>query len=85
MNCNNPNYRQLKPEITHKIRNSKALKGLLIVHFNISSSTLQKWLREDNKNFIQYDSLEVIGAFIGVEQLTDLLTNPSPMRELVSN
>ena len=63
----------LKPEVLYKIRRSKQLKALLMQPFNIASSTLQKWLREDSKNFTQYSSLELIADYLKVDSVQDLL------------
>lgn len=63
----------LKPEVFQRIRNSKMLKALLMQHFNIASSTLQKWLAEENVNFTQYKSLELIAQYLNVDSVEDLL------------
>lgn len=65
--------RCLKPEVFQKIRNSKKLKALLMQHFDIASSTLQKWLAEENTNFTQYGSLELIAYCLKVDSIEDLL------------
>lgn len=64
----------LRPEFIQLIRSSKSLKHQLMVHFNISNSTLQLWLDRNNKNFTHYDCLLILQLHSGIKQIDNLLS-----------
>jgi hypothetical protein len=65
---------KLKPEITSKIRKSKKLKMKLMMHFDISNSTLQLWLDKNSDNFTQYSVLRILMSHFDCHDFEDLLS-----------
>ena len=51
---------KLKPNIIARIRKNKQLKHELMIHFNISNSTLQLWLDRNNTKLTQFGSLLIL-------------------------
>ncbi len=65
---------KLKPEITNKIRKSKKLKMTLMMHFDISNSTLQLWLDKNSDNFTKYGVLRILMSHFDCNDFEDLLS-----------
>jgi hypothetical protein len=64
---------KLKPEVIRQIRNSKNLKAQLLVHFDISHSTLQLWLDKNSTNFTQYACLRMLMMQMDCKEVEELM------------
>lgn len=68
---------KLRPEFILETRNSKHIRALLLLYFDISASTLSLWLDHNNNNFTQIGCLEILKHHFDCESVNDLLnTNP---------
>lgn len=65
--------KMLKKNFLNQIRTNKRLKVALMDHFDISNSTLYRWLDENDRSFTEYKSLQLIAGYLGVDDLEDLL------------
>ena len=64
---------KLKPNIIARIRKSKHLKLELMIHFNISNSTLQLWLDTNNTKLTQFGSLLILMDHFNQSIVQDLI------------
>ena len=64
----------LRPEVILNIRKSKSLKLNLMLHFNISNSTLQSWLDNNKNNFTQYACLLILKEHLGINDVSNLMS-----------
>lgn len=67
------NQTKLRPEIIDDIRKDKQLKSLLLLHFDISASTLQNWLDKNSPNLTQYGFLEILRQYFQADSIDSLL------------
>jgi hypothetical protein len=67
------NQAKLRPEIINEIRKDKYLKSFLLLHFDISASTLQNWLDKSSPNLTQYSFLEILRQHFHAESIDSLL------------
>ena len=52
----------IKQPILDMIKTNKELKNKLIYKLNISSATLQRWLKDNSDNLTKYEALEIIAS-----------------------
>ncbi|HNQ82247.1 MAG TPA: hypothetical protein PKM34_01310 [Bacteroidales bacterium] len=64
---------KLKLSVNKRIRTNKRLKFALLDYFNISGSTLQRWLDSNDPSFTEYKSLQLIAAYLHVDDVEELL------------
>lgn len=63
----------LKKSVIYSIRNNKRLKIALTDYFNISHTTLYRWLDSNATSFTEYQSLVLIASYLGVDEVQDLI------------
>jgi hypothetical protein len=63
----------LKKSVLSGIRNNKRLKIALTDYFNISHTTLYRWLDGNATSFTEYQSLVLIASYLGVDEVQDLI------------
>lgn len=63
----------LKKDVISRIRRHKRLKIALMDKFNIGKTTLFRWLNENDPQFTEYSVLLLIGSYLGVDDVQDLL------------
>jgi uncharacterized protein YutE (UPF0331/DUF86 family) len=68
---------QLKKTTLSKIRSNSRLKDALIDYFNITPRTYYRWLSENNRCFTEFESLQLISSYTGIEDHNDLI-EPTP-------
>ena len=74
-----PPYHVLKPEIKKIIKTNNVLQGSIMQRFDISFSTLIRWLDTDDLRATSYTFLLLVWDFVSelypeYKKLTDLLT-----------
>jgi len=65
--------KMLKKNFINQIRANKRLKVALMDYFDISNSTLYRWLDENDRSFTEYKSLQLIASYLGVDDIEDML------------
>ncbi len=63
----------LKVDILLKIRQNKTLKNECCVAWNISPSTLQRWLQTNDPMLTRWDRLEFLCKSLGMDEPSDLV------------
>lgn len=63
----------LKKQYLIKIRKNKLLMFALMNHFDISISSLYRWLDENDRAFTQYSCLHLIASFLNVENINEMM------------
>ena len=63
----------LKKDFLNQIRANKRLKVALMNYFDISNSTLYRWIDENDRSFTEYNCLQIIASYLNVEDIADLL------------
>ena len=63
----------LKQEIIKEIQGNKRLKRALMDYFDNSQYTIEKWLKENSRNLTEFNCLQIIGAYLKYEEITDLV------------
>lgn len=63
----------LKKHYLTQIRSNKRLKVALMNYFDISNSTLYRWLDENDRSFTEYNCLQLIAAYLKVDDVQDML------------
>jgi hypothetical protein len=63
----------LKKQYLIQIRRNKFLMFALMNHFDISISSLYRWLDENALAFTQYNCLVLIASFLNVENVNEMV------------
>jgi hypothetical protein len=63
----------LKKQYLTQIRSNKRLKVALMNYFDISNSTLYRWMDENDRSFTEYNCLQLIAAYLKVDDVQDML------------
>jgi hypothetical protein len=63
----------LKKQYLMQIRSNNLLMFALLQYFDISVSTLYRWLDQNNQQFTQYGSLRLIASYLEIENVNEML------------
>ena len=63
----------LKKSVISRIRQHRRLKTALMDKFEIGRITLYRWLNDNDPQFTEYSVLLLIGSYLGVDDVQDLL------------
>jgi hypothetical protein len=70
----------LKKHYLTQIRTNKRLKVALMNYFDISNSTLYRWLDENDRSFTEYNCLQLIAAYLKVDDVQDMLESAEQLQ-----